>query len=157
MTQISGTTNSSRTEEVLGNCYKDDNPDAWFPEAPQGAQTPAKMRALGLETSRAIILCNACPKKEPCLEEGMLPKNLPYGIWGGRLAGERLLMADARGIKYMVEGRTRGIRSAVGIVDDTGRGASRGFVVIKQNDKVTVEEKRNALNLLRRLTPWIRK
>jgi hypothetical protein len=87
----------------------------------------------------------------------MLPKNLPYGIWGGRLAGERLLMADARGIKYMVEGRTRGIRSAVGIVDDTGRGASRGFVVIKQNDKVTVEEKRNALNLLRRLTPWIRK
>lgn len=155
-TQISGTTNSSRTEEQLGNCYGDDNPDAWFPEPSRGGPSEAKMRALGLETSRAIILCKACPKKEECLEEGMEPKNLPYGIWGGTLAGQRILMADEQGIDYMVEGRTGGTRTAVGTVNDTGRGAARGFVVIKENDKVTVEEKRNALNLLRLLKPWIK-
>jgi hypothetical protein len=158
MTQISGTTNSSRTEEVLGNCYKDDNPDAWFPEAPRGAQTPAKMEALGRETSRAIILCNACPKKEPCLEEGMKPKNLSYGIWGGRLSGERILLADARGIEYMVNGRTNGEYVHTGdLTKRVGKGRYKGSVVIKESDGVTVEEKRNALNLLRRLTPWIRK
>jgi hypothetical protein len=86
----------------------------------------------------------------------MEPKNLPYGIWGGKLAGQRILMADEQGIDYMVEGRTRGTRTAVGTVDDTGRGAARGFVVIKENDKVTVEEKRNALGFLRMIKPWMR-
>ena len=155
-TQISGTTNSLRTEQVLGNCYGDDNPDAWFPEVKRGAPAPVKLRTLANEMSRAIGLCNTCPRQDACLEEGMEPKNLPYGIWGGRLAGQRILMADERGIDYMVEGRTGGTRTAVGTIDDTGRGASRGFVVIKENDKVTVEEKRNALGFLRMIKPWMR-
>lgn len=155
-TQTRGETHSMKTEPVLGNCYGDKNPDAWFPEPSRGGPSQAKMRALGLETSRAIILCKACPKKEECLEEGMKPKNLPYGIWGGKLAGQRILMADEQGIDYMVEGRTGGTRIAVGTVNDTGRGAARGFVVIKENGKVTVEEKRSALNLLRLLKPWIK-
>lgn len=156
-TLISGTTSNSRTEPALGNCYGDDNPDAWFPEPPQGAQTPAKMSRLGLETSRAIILCNACPKKEECLEEGMKPKNLSYGIWGGRLSGERILLADARGIEYMVNGRTNGEFIQTGDAEKrVGKGRYKGSVVIKEADGVTVEEKRNALNLLRRLKPWIK-
>jgi len=155
-TLISGTTNSSRTEQELGNCYGDDNPDAWFPEVKRGAPAPAKLRTLASEMSRAIGLCNTCPRQEACLKEGMEPKNLPYGIWGGKLAGQRILMADEQGIDYMVEGRTRGTRAAVGIVDDTGRGVARGFVVIKENDKVTVEEKRNALGFLRMIKPWMR-
>jgi hypothetical protein len=156
-TQISGTTNSLRTEQQLGNCYGDDNPDAWFPELSKGAPSPAKMRALGLETSRAIILCNACPKKVECLEEGMKPKNLPYGIWGGRLAGERLLLADARGLDYMVKGRTSGDYVHTGdITKRVGKGRYKGSVVIKEVEGVTVEEKRGALRLLRILWPWIK-
>lgn len=156
-TQISGTTNSSRTEEQLGNCYGDDNPDAWFPEPSRGGPSQAKMRALGLETSRAIILCKACPKQEACLEEGMKPKNLPYGIWGGRLAGERLLLADAKGIDYMVNGRTNGEYVHTGDVEKrVGKGRYKGSVVIKEVEGVTVEEKRSALNLLRLLKPWIK-
>ena len=156
-TLISGTTNSSRTEQELGNCYGDNNPDAWFPEVKRGAPAPAKMRVLGLETSRAIILCKACPKREACLKEGMKPKNLPYGIWGGRLAGERLLLADAKGIDYMVTGRTTGEYVHTGDTDTrVGKGRYKGSVVIKEVEGVTVEEKRSALNLLRLLKPWIK-
>lgn len=156
-TQISGTTNSSRTEQELGNCYGDDNPDAWFPEPSRGGPSQAKMRALGMETSRAIILCKACPKKEECLEEGMKPKNLPYGIWGGRLAGERILLADAKGIDYMVKGRTTGEFVHTGdTAKRVGKGRYKGSVVIREVEGVTVEEKRSALNLLRLLKPWIK-
>jgi hypothetical protein len=88
----------------------------------------------------------------------MKPKNLSYGIWGGRLAGERILLADARGIEYMVNGRTNGEYVHTGdLTKRVGKGRYKGSVVIKESDGVTVEEKRNALNLLRRLTPWIRK
>ena len=113
------------------------------------------MLALATEVRRAIGECYTCPNQAECLEEGMKPKNLSYGIWGGRLAGERMLMADEQGIEYMVEGRTRGTRTAVGTVDATGRGASKGFVVIKEDERVTIEAKRNALGFLRRIRPWI--
>ena len=156
-TQTSGMTSNSRTEQALGNCYGDDNPDAWFPELPQGRQTPAKITSLALETSRAIILCNACHKKEECLEEGMKPKNLSYGIWGGRLAGERMLLADAKGIDYMVKGRTSGEYVHTGDVEKrVGKGRYKGSVVIRESDGVTVEEKRYALNFLNRIRPWIK-
>jgi len=155
-TQTRGEMNYMKTEQVLGNCYGDDNPDAWFPEVTRGAPAPAKLKTLANEMSRAIRLCNSCPRQDTCLKEGMEPKNLPYGIWGGKLAGQRILMADEQGIEYMVEGRTSGTRTVVGIVDDTGRGVARGFVVIKENDKVTVEEKRNALRFLRMIKPWIK-
>ena len=156
-TQIRGGTNYMKTELVLGNCHGDDNPDAWFPEVTRGAPAPAKMRVLGLETSRAIILCKACPKQEACLEEGMKPKNLPYGIWGGRLAGERLLLADAKGIDYMVKGRTTGEFIHTGdAAKRVGKGRYKGSVVIRDVEGVTIEEKRSALNLLRILRPWIK-
>lgn len=132
---------------IRGNCTDDENPDAWFPEATVGNPGPAKTLALVAEVKYAIALCNSCPKQEECLEEGMKPKNLPYGIWGGKLAGQRILMADALGVNYMSDGsRTRGSR--VGISENS-------HVVIKENDKVTLEEKRNALNFSKRMRPWI--
>ena len=30
-TPTNGTTRSLKTEQILGNCHKDSNPDAWFP------------------------------------------------------------------------------------------------------------------------------
>lgn len=99
-----------------------------------------KMQALANEISRAISLCNSCPKQAECLEEGMRPENLAYGIWGGRLAGERLIMADEQGIKYMTE--------------STGR--NKASATVAEPHGVRVQEKRNALNFLRRIKPWIR-
>jgi len=54
---------------------------------------------------RAIALCNECPFKEVCLEEGMEPDNVRWGIWGGLTAGERLMLAgiDAKNAEYNTE------------------------------------------------------
>lgn len=90
---------------IVGNCTKDDNPDAWFPEVPVGNPTPKKLVPLGKEIGRAIALCNSCPKQEECLDEGMRPENLAFGIWGGMLAGERIISTGKRFNKLSDEGR----------------------------------------------------
>lgn len=41
----------------------------------------------------AINICQECPVKADCLAEGMKPENIEHGIWGGVLAGDRILMA----------------------------------------------------------------
>jgi len=43
---------------------------------------------------KAIELCNKCPIRTNCLNEGLKDENLDYGIWGGLLPGERILMVD---------------------------------------------------------------
>jgi hypothetical protein len=133
---------------IRGNCTEDENPDAWFPELPVGRPQPANVQELGKEVSRAIILCNSCHRQDECLEEGMQPKNLPYGIWGGKLAGERILIADNRGVQYMVQNtRTRGSRIET---------SESSHVVIKEVNGVTLDEKRKALSFLQVIKPWIR-
>lgn len=132
---------------IIGNCTGDANPDAWFPELTRGNPSDTKMLALAIEVRRAIGECYTCPNQAECLEEGMQPKNLSYGIWGGRLAGERMLMADEQGIEYMVDGRTGGTAHS--------RGINKGSVVIKEDERVTVEAKRNALKFLKNIRPWI--
>jgi hypothetical protein len=132
---------------IIGNCTGDSNPDAWFPELTRGNPSDTKMLALAIEVRRAIGECYTCPNRAECLEEGMQPKNLSYGIWGGRLAGERILMADEQGIDYMVDGRTGGVAHS--------RGISKRSVVIKEDERVTIEGKRNALGFLRKIRPWI--
>lgn len=155
-TRTNGTTRSLKTEQVLGNCYGDDNPDAWFPEAPRGAKSEKKMQALGLSVSRAIILCNSCPRQVECFDEGMQPKNLSYGIWGGRLAGERLLLADALGMDYMTQGRPKGSVIKASNSERIGKGRHKGSVVLNESEKVTVLEKRQAIGFLRVIKPWIK-
>ena len=132
---------------IMGNCTGDANPDAWFPELTRGNPSDTKMLALAIEVRRAIGECYTCPNQAECLEEGMQPKNLSYGIWGGKLAGERMLMADEQGIEYMVDGRTGGTAHS--------RGINKGSVVIKEDERVTVEAKRNALKFLKNIRPWI--
>ena len=90
---------------IKGNCTEDSNPDAWFPEVPVGSPTPKKLVPLGKETGRAIALCNSCPKQEQCLDAGMEPENLAFGIWGGMLAGERIIASGKRFTKLSDEGR----------------------------------------------------
>lgn len=93
------------TSAIIGKCTGDSNPDAWYPDVPRGKPTLKTLIPLGKETGRAIALCNSCSKQEECLDEGMQPKNLAYGIWGGTLAGERVIMSGQRFTKLSDEGR----------------------------------------------------
>ena len=105
MTLTANTTHGSRTEPSLGNCYGDENPDAWFPDIPQGARSEKSTANLVAETRRALALCNSCPKKVACLEEGMRHENLGFGIWGGMLAGERVMLSGKTFTKLSDQGR----------------------------------------------------
>lgn len=134
------------------NCRNDANPDAWFPESPQGNQSQTKMKALAQETLRAINLCNSCPSKASCLEDGMKPSNLPYGIWGGMLAGERLILADAEGLDYMVKPDDRKGRLQRIPTDSSD---STKYIALKERDVVTQDEKRIAVNFYTRITPYL--
>lgn len=75
---------------MLGLCREYD-PELWFPEMPVGLAGRHKMRVLRDNTNKAVEICAACPIKAECLEEGMKEENLPYGIWGGLMAGERIM------------------------------------------------------------------
>lgn len=105
MTLTANTTHGSKTDEVLGNCYGDSNPDAWFPDVPRGMHTESNTAKLAAETRRALALCDSCPKKAECLKAGMEHENLGFGIWGGMLAGERVMLSGKTFTKLSDQGR----------------------------------------------------
>lgn len=80
-----------------GLCRSHDNPDLWFSDTIESDKQgrPSKVEvATAIRNSRqALAICKACPVKAECLAEGMQPENIEYGIWGGTLSGERLLLA----------------------------------------------------------------
>lgn len=78
---------------MKGSCSTHPNPDLWFPEQPQGRPSNAKRKLLANKVMLAIAICEGCPVKEACLAEGMKPENLEHGIWGGLMAGERILLS----------------------------------------------------------------
>ena len=78
---------------MKGLCDGHETPDLWFPDLPQGRRTNATDERIKQETRTAIRMCGKCPIRDECLELGMMEENLPYGIWGGVTAGERLMLA----------------------------------------------------------------
>ena len=76
---------------ITGICTTHDNPDLWYPEVPMGRPTESKNRMLALQVSEAVSLCNQCPSQSSCLEFGMKPEDLSHGIWGGKIAGQRVI------------------------------------------------------------------
>ena len=81
-----------------GNCNYHPNPDIWFASevnflGRRGSPSPAQIEQKFIQSAEALRLCKSCPIKQECLDEGMRKENLDYGIWGGMLAGERLLQA----------------------------------------------------------------
>ena len=60
---------------------------------PVGFASRTKIQELSNNTKKAIQICETCPIKAQCLEEGMKEENIPYGVWGGLMAGERLMSA----------------------------------------------------------------
>jgi hypothetical protein len=86
-----------RTEDIIvGACDGSENPDLWFPEMGQGGSGTTKIRQKAVEVDAALAICRSCDKRVECLEEGMRPENINYGIWGGLLSGERLMNAGVR-------------------------------------------------------------
>lgn len=78
---------------MKGLCSTYPNPDLWFPEQVQGKPSRASQSKLASEVSLALSICNRCHAKAECLIEGMREENIEHGIWGGMLAGERILLA----------------------------------------------------------------
>ena len=80
-----------------GLCYGSENPDIWFSEVVEkdtrGGPTRAQMDEAISNSLQALEMCARCPIKRECADEGMRKENLDYGIWGGMLSGERLLLA----------------------------------------------------------------
>ena len=107
---------------INGNCTGDANPDWWFPELPTGAPSDETIKAIAEQTNYALKLCSSCPVKEECLAEGMKTEtfrngsiagwgNLPYGIWGGLMAAERLEIAGVKREHYPPRSRAVPVRA----------------------------------------------
>lgn len=79
-----------------GNCTGHKDPDLWFPEMPPNRPSISGTEILANKVNEAISLCNSCPVKVECSIEGSKPENRAYGIWGGVLAGERLLESGVK-------------------------------------------------------------
>lgn len=78
---------------MIGLCTGHPNPDLWFPEQPQGRPSDASRKRLAEQVMLAIAICHECPVRQKCLDEGMRPENIEHGIWGGMMAGERIVAA----------------------------------------------------------------
>lgn len=129
---------------INGNCTGDSNPDAWFPTVPNGGRPSTILRRMVPEIKYAINKCNSCPQKDKCLEEGIKPENLAYGIWGGLLAGERIAIADERGTDYMVAPYNRGRTVSVA-----------GGSYMEGTHKLTYAEKESAVAFAERIKPYL--
>lgn len=80
-------------------CAKYDDPDLWFSEEVEdlgrrGGPTNAQKQINIDRTTLALKICSKCEVKDICLAEGMRRENLDYGVWGGKMSGERLRMAN---------------------------------------------------------------
>lgn len=145
---------------IAGNCSADTNPDAWFPTVQIGGRISSVYRAMVPEMKRAISLCNSCPKQQECLEEGLEPRNLAHGIWGGKLAGERIAMADERGIQYLPPPHNKGrkfgamLRTQQG-VSPTGGNHGGGSPYDEYSNHITLEEKNYAVKFATQIKPYL--
>lgn len=130
-------------EPIIGDCTGDENPDRWFPTQPNGGWPPTVLRGMVPEIRYAINVCNSCPKKQECLEEGLKPINLAHGIWGGVLAGDRIAMADAMGIESASPSHNK------------GRIHKKDGLYIDDEHLLTKEEREYAVSFAQRIGPYL--
>jgi Transcription factor WhiB len=84
-----------------GLCSTHPNPDMWFPEElphQRGGGRPSlqSKRHMAMKATLAMAICQDCPIRARCLEEGMREENIEHGIWGGMLAGDRIILSRTR-------------------------------------------------------------
>lgn len=85
---------------MQGLCTGHENPDLWFSESIDSDidnnrvnEHSAEYKQRMSDVRTALAICNACPTKAECFDEGMKRENLDDGIWGGSLPGERIILA----------------------------------------------------------------
>jgi hypothetical protein len=78
-------------------CTEHEDPDLWYSEGAdnggRGGDMLLRMANNMARSYEALRICAMCPSKDTCAEEGMRTENLHWGIWGGTMAGERLVKA----------------------------------------------------------------
>ena len=131
--------------QVLGNCHGDANPEAWFPTTYNGGRASVMFKTLLPNIEYALEKCNSCPVRERCLEEGMKPINLGLGIWGGKFAGERILMARERGIDYSMPEYNKGRKLS----------QRRDYAWPEPFDGITLQEEEDALLFHERVSHYL--
>lgn len=130
---------------INGNCTGDVNPDAWYPDQPNGGNPRTVIQQIVPETKRAIALCNSCPEKDACMDEGLKSINLAFGIWGGLLPGQRILIAEQRGDDVMA---VVGARKLVSGPQDSKHD-------YEDRQKLRKDERENALSFYSRIRPYL--
>ena len=88
------------TKVLIGSCTGHKEPNLWYLNLPRGKPSERQKRTLLDKVERARSICNECPIQSPCLDKGMEPENLSFGMWGGLLAGERIEGAVKRGMDF---------------------------------------------------------
>ncbi len=129
--------------QLQGLCTDDENPDAWFPTIENGNVETMNRKALPM-VQYAIGVCMRCPIQRKCLEEGIKPENLAYGIWGGLFAAQRIEIAKERGVDYRVDRYNTGRQTSQRYTDKIG-----------PSGKVTADEENAAVILYNRLRPYL--
>lgn len=83
-----------------GLCVNHDDPDLWFAGEIDLLSTNTSVNANSpvakAEVEKAIAalsVCKNCPAKDNCLQLGSQGTQIYYGIYGGSMAGERLVVA----------------------------------------------------------------
>lgn len=83
-----------------GLCVNHDDPDLWFAGETDLLSTNTSVNANSPATKAevekaiaALSVCKNCPAKDNCLQLGSQGTQIYYGIYGGSMAGERLVVA----------------------------------------------------------------
>jgi hypothetical protein len=111
-----------RTWHAQGRCNQHPDPDLWHYENPRLAD---EQQLEVLRSVQAIELCNVCPVRVQCLEQGLERENLEYTgghgtIWGGLLTVERYLLTtkNPKAVRVKAEQRhRRNVRLKIARID----------------------------------------
>lgn len=92
-----------------GSCRTSGDPDAWFIDYNTSDET--ELYRLNV----ALTICETCPIKDKCLEVGLSKTELNWGVWGGLLPGERMLLVN--GTKRLGPAGRQAVKNAMTLRD----------------------------------------
>lgn len=97
--------------------------------------------------AEAISICNDCPVKHLCLEEGLLEENLPWGVRGGLLASERIMLVGKQNSYRLVVRNERKFQTNVRLIVRGRRVPTEGqeeyLRILERERKFNEKESRN--------------
>lgn len=106
--------NNERDWHTEALCSGHPDPDLWHYD---NSVLQDEQQLQVLRSVEAIEICNDCPVKFDCLQQGLEPENLLWSIggngsiWGGRLTSERALMAGYKPTHNAVRHEARHARN----------------------------------------------